>query len=202
MAAHTTSTDPQPAFVFVGGRPSLNLVATVGKRGRGDLERLPDTGSLGRWLHRAGLVADPAAIPAASAADLAQARKLREAVYRMVHASLDGKLPRRTDLELVNGVAAGPDLAPRLVVDQAPDGAGLTAAWTSRTPVEGALSTIARDAVLLLSGPLADRVKECESPTCSLLFLDDSQARRRRWCSMDRCGNLAKVTKYRSRPAG
>ena len=31
MAAQTTSTEPQPAFVFVGGRPSLNLVATVGK---------------------------------------------------------------------------------------------------------------------------------------------------------------------------
>ncbi|WP_442806810.1 CGNR zinc finger domain-containing protein [Streptomyces sp. NBC_01750] len=29
--------------------------------------------------------------------------------------------------------------------------------------------------------------------------MDDSQARRRRWCSMERCGNLAKVAEYRSR---
>ncbi|XES01156.1 CGNR zinc finger domain-containing protein [Streptomyces sp. S1D4-11] len=54
---------------------------------------------------------------------------------------------------------------------------------------------MARDAVLLVGGPLLARVKECENPECSLLFLDDSQARRRRWCSMDRCGNLAKVVK-------
>ncbi|WP_312639773.1 CGNR zinc finger domain-containing protein [Streptomyces sp. RLA2-12] len=58
---------------------------------------------------------------------------------------------------------------------------------------------MARDAVLLVGGPLLARVKECENPECSLLFLDDSQARRRRWCSMDRCGNLAKVAGYRSR---
>ncbi|MGW4894871.1 CGNR zinc finger domain-containing protein [Kitasatospora sp. NPDC004240] len=65
-----------------------------------------------------------------------------------------------------------------------------------------ALSAVARDAVLLVSGPLPGRVKECENPDCSLLFLDDSQARRRCWCSMGRCGNLAKVSGYRSRARG
>ncbi|WP_327319861.1 CGNR zinc finger domain-containing protein [Streptomyces sp. NBC_01235] len=35
-------------------------------------------------------------------------------------------------------------------------------------------------------------------PDCSRLFLDDSRARRR-WCSMDRCGDQAKVAGYRSR---
>jgi predicted RNA-binding Zn ribbon-like protein len=58
---------------------------------------------------------------------------------------------------------------------------------------------VARDAVALVRGPLLERVKKCENPDCSLLFLDDSQARRRRWCSMERCGNLAKVAGYRSR---
>jgi predicted RNA-binding Zn ribbon-like protein len=58
---------------------------------------------------------------------------------------------------------------------------------------------VARDGVLLVGSPLLERVKECENPECSLLFLDDSQARRRRWCSMDRCGNLAKIAGYRSR---
>ncbi|WP_329599495.1 CGNR zinc finger domain-containing protein [Streptomyces pseudovenezuelae] len=48
-------------------------------------------------------------------------------------------------------------------------------------------------------GPLLERVKECENPSCSLLFLDDSQARRRRWCSMGRCGNRAKIAGCRSR---
>lgn len=72
-----------------------------------------------------------------------------------------------------------------------------------RRPAAGgagaALATVARDAVTLVGSPLVGRVKECQNPECSLLFLDDSQARRRRWCSMDRCGNLAKVAGYRSR---
>ncbi|WP_406733827.1 CGNR zinc finger domain-containing protein [Streptomyces sp. NBC_01794] len=52
---------------------------------------------------------------------------------------------------------------------------------------------------MLVSGPLLVPVKECANPECALLLLDDSQARRRRWCSMERCGNLAKVAEYRSR---
>ncbi|MFF1909458.1 CGNR zinc finger domain-containing protein [Kitasatospora sp. NPDC058218] len=46
---------------------------------------------------------------------------------------------------------------------------------------------------------LPDRQPGPPPPDCSLLFLDDSQARRRRWCSMDRCGNLAKIAGYRAR---
>jgi len=100
-----------------------------------------------------------------------------------------GAEPDPADVSRVNAVAAQPDLAPQL-------GA---ARWTARGPARAALATVARDAVLLVRGPLLERVKECENPGCSLLFLDDSQARRRRWCSMDRCGNLAKVAGYRSR---
>ncbi|MFE7743242.1 CGNR zinc finger domain-containing protein [Nocardia sp. NPDC057455] len=32
---------------------------------------------------------------------------------------------------------------------------------------------------------------------CGLLFVDASRPGRRRWCSMDRCGNLSKVRRYR-----
>lgn len=100
-----------------------------------------------------------------------------------------GREPGPADVERVNAVAAQPDLAPQLGPVR----------WTARSPARAALATVARDAVLLVRGPLLERVKECENPECSLLFLDDSQARRRRWCSMDRCGNLAKIAGYRSR---
>jgi predicted RNA-binding Zn ribbon-like protein len=73
---------------------------------------------------------------------------------------------------------------------------------TGGHPFDAALSTVARDAIDLLTGPRADRVKECEHPDCSLLFLDDSQSGNRRWCSMERCGNLAKISGYRTRRRG
>jgi predicted RNA-binding Zn ribbon-like protein len=99
------------------------------------------------------------------------------------------------DVELVNRVAAGPDLAPQL--GSAPGGG--TVGWGGHHPVDAALATLARDAVDLLNGPRTGRIKECEHADCSLLFFDDSQSGRRRWCSMDRCGNLVKIAGYRRR---
>ncbi len=42
-------------------------------------------------------------------------------------------------------------------------------------------------------------VRKCESPTCTLWFLDVSKAHARRWCSMAVCGNRAKAAAHRAR---
>ncbi|MER6423171.1 ABATE domain-containing protein [Streptomyces sp. NPDC001137] len=184
--------DPALAFPFIGGRPCLNFVATLGRRhAHVPLERLPDAAALARWFTEAELTADGEPVRV-TARELAGARVLREALHRLVRTSMAGQEPEPADVELINEAAARPDLAPQLG----------PARWTARQPARAALATVARDAVLLVRSPLLERVKECENPDCSLLFLDDSQARRRRWCSMDRCGNLAKVAGYRSRSRG
>jgi predicted RNA-binding Zn ribbon-like protein len=206
------------AFPFIGGRACLDFAATLGKRHADSFERLPDPAALGRWIAESGLHPEPGEI---TPLDLARARTLREALYRMLTAAMRGAAPDHADVAEVNTAAAHPDLAPQLVLtpagpalrrqaahlapavpataagDDAAPGAPTTA--TRGDVAAAALATVARDAVLLTSGPLIQRVKECENPGCSLLFLDDSQARRRRWCSMDRCGNLAKIAGYRSR---
>ncbi|MFF2523423.1 CGNR zinc finger domain-containing protein [Streptomyces liangshanensis] len=187
------------AFVFVGGRPCLDFAATVGRRGSLDLERLPDPESLVRWFSEAGLTA-PATTMRVTDADLERARGLRESAYRLVRAEPEGRAPDPADVALVNGFAAAPDLVPRLTWTP-PEGPAAATGWSGEDAVGAALSTVARDTVTLLGSPLLARVKECENPVCTLLFLDDSQARRRRWCSMERCGNLAKVAGYRSRSA-
>ncbi|MEU6348527.1 ABATE domain-containing protein [Streptomyces sp. NPDC047072] len=184
----TGSPDPALAFPFLGGRPCLDFVATLGKRHATPLERIPDPDALSRWFTEAGLAAGENQVRV-TARELAEARLLREAMYRLLHASMAGGAGDPADVVRVNAVAAQPDLAPQLG----------PAPWAARSPARAALSTVARDAVLLVRGPLLERVKECGNPDCSLLFLDDSQSRRRRWCSMDRCGNLAKIAGYRSR---
>ncbi|HZW34162.1 MAG TPA: CGNR zinc finger domain-containing protein, partial [Isosphaeraceae bacterium] len=42
-------------------------------------------------------------------------------------------------------------------------------------------------------------VKICEGSTCTLLFVDRTRGRARRWCSMAICGNRAKQAAHRSR---
>jgi hypothetical protein len=44
-------------------------------------------------------------------------------------------------------------------------------------------------------------VKGCEGKTCTLLFLDRTHGRARRWCSMTICGNRAKQAAHRQRSA-
>jgi predicted RNA-binding Zn ribbon-like protein len=182
-------------FRFIGGRICLDFVATLGKRHAGPVERLRDPASLAQWFGEAGLRSPAAEVPRVGDEGLAQARVLREAVYRLVRAAMEGRMYDRGDTAAVNRAAARPDLVPQLGVGER--GPGVR--WGQGRDTGAALATVARDAVLLLGGPLVERVKECGNPACSLLFLDDSQARRRRWCSMDRCGNLAKVAGYRAR---
>jgi predicted RNA-binding Zn ribbon-like protein len=194
-------TDPLMAFSFIGGRPCLDFVATLGKRRTTPVERLADPAALARWISQARLEADPGADGMRiTAADLKDARALRETLYRLLRAAMCGQAPDPDDVVRANEAAARRDLAPQLAVEEGPHGEQRSALrWQADHPAPAAMATVARDAVLLAGSPLVARVKECENPACSLLFLDDSQARRRRWCSMERCGNLAKIAEYRSR---
>ncbi|MFG3617196.1 CGNR zinc finger domain-containing protein [Nocardia sp. NPDC047654] len=49
----------------------------------------------------------------------------------------------------------------------------------------------------MVTGPLSGRIRVCAADDCGLLFVDASRPGRRRWCSMDRCGNLSEVRRYR-----
>jgi predicted RNA-binding Zn ribbon-like protein len=42
-------------------------------------------------------------------------------------------------------------------------------------------------------------LKACEGPSCTLLFMDRTRGRARRWCSMAVCGNRAKQAAHRRR---
>jgi predicted RNA-binding Zn ribbon-like protein len=55
--------------------------------------------------------------------------------------------------------------------------------WASDRPVEAVFATIARDAIDLLTGPLAGRIRECATPDCALLLVDRSGPGQRQWCA-------------------
>ena len=94
-------------------------------------------------------------------------------------------------ISVLNASAAAPPLVPALL----PGGGTTVVAPTAAA----ALATIARDAVDLFGGPLARRIRVCAAEDCGLLFVDASRPGRRRGCSMQRCGNLAKVRSHRAR---
>ncbi|MFQ6145993.1 CGNR zinc finger domain-containing protein [Streptomyces seoulensis] len=196
MKAGATPFDAVPAeelrFNFRSGRRCLDLVATVGERWRGNHERLREPADLARWYREAGLLDVP---PAITPAGLDAARALREAVHRIARALAAGRVPAGSDEALVNAAAAAPPLVPELRA-----GVGrLTLPAVGGQ--EAALSTVARDAVDLVTGAGAGRVRECAGDACALLFVDTSRPGRRRWCSSTACGGKDRAAAYRRRRA-
>jgi predicted RNA-binding Zn ribbon-like protein len=185
-----------PRFRQGAGRLSLDYVRTLRRRGTADVEEeLPDGRALAAWVRQCGPCGDAEFAPPAEPV-AAEARALREAVYALVTAALDGGGPaalRPEDRDLLNRVAAQPVPAPRLT-------AAGTLEQRAADPVAATLSLVARDALDLATSPaLLARLRPCASPTCGALFLDHSRPGTRRWCSMDVCGNRAKKATLRAR---
>ena len=171
-------------FHRLSGRVSLDLVATIGERWNRRFERLREPADLDRWLAAVGITTTAGA----GATDLARARELRGAVEALAVAQMSGRsLPTDATVTL-NRFAAHPDPAPQLT------GGGVQAPATS---VASALSAVARDGVQLFGSANARRVRECAAPDCALVFVDASRGARRRWCSMQGCGNRSKVARHR-----
>jgi predicted RNA-binding Zn ribbon-like protein len=173
-------------FHWKSGRLCLDFVATVGERWRRSFERLLAPDDLARWLVQSGLLASA---PEVSHRQLATGRALREAINRLARPGLEAE---PSDSDELNRWAARPPLAPQLTAQR-------QLVWTADRPVEAAFATIARDAVDLLSGPFAPRIRECGAPDCALLFLDTSRPGARRWCSTAACGNRVRTRAYRER---
>ncbi|MGH2874766.1 MAG: CGNR zinc finger domain-containing protein [Solirubrobacteraceae bacterium] len=178
-------------FLFISGRPCLDLAATVGERWRRSFERLRAPEDLGRWLVQAGITERA---PAVSQRELEAARALRDAIYSAARSAGRGALAPDDVAEINRWAAAAPP-CPQLNEHR-------RVHWAAAAPVQAALASLARDAIDLIAGPLARRVRECAADDCALLFVDTSRPGRRRWCSMDGCGNRAKTKAYRRRGAG
>lgn len=180
---------------FRTGRPALDFTHTGGEGEYAVWEIVHTADDLGRWL---GVMLDLPGDVVASVADLPAARALRAALTRIARGLATGTPPAAGDVAALNAAAAAPPLVPVWrpgggVTWLAPRGGPPTAA--------AALATLARDGVDLFAGPLASRIRICAAQDCGLLFVDASRPGTRRWCSMQRCGTLAKVRRHRTRPA-
>lgn len=177
---------------FDAGSPALNLLATRGLRGTDSpIERLSSAHRLTDWLAGNGLPRVPV-----SESDLEAALGLREAGYGVLAAVVDGRTPPADDLATLNDWASRPLPGPRLRP------AGIRLTWhDAPATVETVLTGLARDLARLAVDPGA-ALRGCDGPTCQMLYLDRSRGHRRRWCSMERCGNAAKAKEHRARTAG
>jgi predicted RNA-binding Zn ribbon-like protein len=177
-------------FSFHRGSSALDFVGTLGRRASQTEERLPDPAALGAWLREAGLVDGRTR---ATAAELRAARALRESIAAVLGALADRTTVPRADVAAINEAARASALA-----TPALHGPPLRVRWTTDHPVDAALGRIAADAIDV-AATHRDRLVRCELDGCGALLLSASRGAPRRWCSMETCGNVAKVAAHRAR---
>jgi predicted RNA-binding Zn ribbon-like protein len=182
------------SFRFDAGAVCLDFAHTGGEGGYEVFETLHEPADLGEWLAQPPLAA-VTTVPV-TARELAAAKALRQAIWDAAHARAARRPLPAGPVATINRAAAAAPLVPEL-------DAGNTSSPTWAVPVRAtqALSTLAREMIELLSGPLSGRIRECASDDCPLVFVDSSRPGARRWCAMERCGNRHKLRALRSRRA-
>jgi predicted RNA-binding Zn ribbon-like protein len=194
---------------LVGGDPSLDFVNTVtGRLTAEPIDFLADFDAFMSWSTHAGVIdqAEREAVMVAAAngrsanAVHRRAMVLREALYEIFTARAQGEPLATAGLAVLNRELANAARAWQLVGD------GRSACWHWPPDDPGlSLARIAAAAAELLTDERAPRLRRCSGADhgCAWLFLDTSRAGNRRWCSMEACGNRAKVRAHyhRAHPA-
>ena len=167
-------------------------------------DTLDSYGALLEWSRRKGLLdlkqvnaLGRAAVKEDFAPVLAEAVRLREAIYRIFSAiAHKGRAPPK-DLQILNEYLA--KSLSRMVVKET--GEGYEWGLSCDTAPEMMLYQVAESAAMLLTSEDLPRVRECanEEEGCGSLFLDCSKSQTRRWCSMESCGNRAKSRAFYDR---
>lgn len=172
---------------FPCGTLPLDFVGTLrARRNDEPMEKLATPELLDDWFVESGML-DLA--PCASEVDLAIAIDLRESIYDLVAACLDGRpMPTEAVAEL-NLQASGLPVTLRL----GPHG------MTRTGSVAQGLAALAREMIVIVGGDDGALLRECARPECTQVYLDRSRGRRREWCAMKTCGNRVKAAAYRAR---
>jgi predicted RNA-binding Zn ribbon-like protein len=122
-----------------------------------------------------------------------RAIEVRELIHRLFDAHASEKSPAARDVEALNEALSEAPARTTLKRERG------TYAWDVDMRSGTALALLAPvlwTAGDLLAGPRLGRVRRCANPECGWLFLDDSRAGKRRWCSMQSCGNRAKARRH------
>ncbi len=219
--------DPRPSPIFLADSRGLDFVNTLARPIDEEVEWLASGEDLLTWLVQADLitksVADPirtAAVPGELDDVAAQARRLRGWFREFVlkHKGRPLGSEALADLEPLNRILGRDEAYGQIVVRNAEPAKASDTDEAPRddetAPARPALAFATRrrwrspDTLLL---PVAEamsslvceddfsQVKACEGHNCTVLFVDRSRKKARRWCSMAVCGNRAKLNAFRSR---
>jgi predicted RNA-binding Zn ribbon-like protein len=186
---------------------AIRFVNTVAwRRADQQEERLPSAEALLAWLVEAevfdgrflrALALEWSNDPVLAEKEYQTTLGLRETIYRALHSAASAKAPAKTDVALLSHLLNAGTSGMQLSVQR---GRYVWAADEHASRSRALFMPVLVSAVALLTGPHAHKVKQCQDDRgCGWLFVDESRAQNRRWCSMGDCGNRAKARRHYAR---
>jgi len=193
-------------YAFIGNNLSLDFVNTVGYiSSENPTENLNSFSDLIEWSKQGKLISDDEAIVIFTKAkkNILESEKvfrrvlrLRKSVYDIFRSVISGEEISDKDLTVFNRelslAMSKAEIFSRegeLIWDWKNDG------------IERILFLITRIAAQLLTSSDLEKLKCCSGENCGWLFYDTSKNKRRQWCDMRDCGNLAKARRFRVKKA-
>jgi predicted RNA-binding Zn ribbon-like protein len=186
MGEKDSSGDWRDGFLFLGNQLSLDFLNTRPVMDGAPVELLPDMGALRRWLAAAGL---PRPRLVGIEDEMQPLREFRELLRKVVLDLEAGRAPSSAFVRKMNELLAAHPFVDGIVKGE--DG------LKRERRVEHAFSPILDAAADLITQVDRSKVRKCAN--CELHFRDTSKKGTRRWCSMQICGNRAKVAAYAER---
>jgi predicted RNA-binding Zn ribbon-like protein len=199
--------------MFIADDRALDFLNSLATPVDVPVEWLGSGEALVNWLSQAELVPDAIlqelrtkAVPGELDAVAGQARALREWFRGFVHKHRGKALPPAAlkELEPLNRILLRDERFGQVVLAGGQGGRERVRsfAWDEMRrwrSSESLLIPIAESMARLVCNEDFTYVKACDGHPCTLLFIDRTRRRARRWCSMAICGNRAKQAAYRTR---
>ena len=193
------STADTHRFQFIAGNLALDFVNTVGYRAdpAKTMDYLAKGEDVGRWARQAGLPDRPTADSGRGGTGaLRRIRTVRELLHGVFHAIANEEPIPPVTLARIGKALHDCRARRRLSLD------GGAVRWTWRADArwtDQVLYPVLSAAEELLVSEGRGSIRQCEDAGCGWLFLDRSNAGRRRWCSMADCGNRNKARAFHRR---
>lgn len=181
--------DSKSPFLYVANNLAIDFVNTTIQKFGIPYELLNNKSDLLLWVKSAGINLQTQV----AEIDLKNIYQFREALKTLFEAKMqNSRLPESAIIILNSHLKNAPT---QQQLEQNTASVELQP-LNAHLSVSEVLGEIARQAALILVSTNNLPIKSCASEKCILMFLDTSKAKKRRWCSMEICGNRAKAATY------
>jgi predicted RNA-binding Zn ribbon-like protein len=190
-------------YGFVAGNLALDFVNTVAYRFHPQKmkDHLENAEDVRHWVDQASVPErDKIKWSSMNGRTVRRIRDVREQLFEIFHAIAQCHPIPQGSLQQVSNALSDCRAQQYLAARRS------TVSWTWRPMTSSALvllNPILSAATDLLTSNSLGLVRQCADEHCGWLFLDRSNARKRRWCTMADCGNRNKARKhYRLKASG